>query len=491
MTNSRSDLMFIVPSLFYIEEYQKIMEYNDLPVNVLQISSLLRERLNIKIGIIDLRMEEERYNGLSVESPKFENFQKNLVDVLENNNIQEFDNLCLFIDSSYQYLQSQFIARFLKENFPHKNIIAAGSHPTTVPNDFNCTISPYDIIITGEMEYPFLDLFKSNLLNLTQKRNKYVHIKSSELFPINALPFPDYNIYMTKYPFKNKFSFEVSMSKGCPFNCAFCPCERKLRNYSFETFKENFNRTVDIAEQYNNQKSKIIFSDRSFNSAEISSKVLDYLIKNEFSTKFKFSCQTRIETVSKHPNLINLFHKAQMVVGFGLESINPNLLKDMNKTTNPKSYIDHMKTIIELTKNFTNSYFRINILVGFPGETKETFNQTTEFINKYALRDNIQISPTIYSNFPNTFIYNNMTKYEVKYGAEFLKEWWKIPSNPLKNSILVKSSTNYSKVDFLKDYIENYTEILKTFKEAPYYSLPYLIIWRKFFLKWLKELVSS
>ena len=91
--------------------------------------------------------------------------------------------------------------------------------------------------------------------------------------------------------------------------------------------------------------------------------------------------------------------------------------------------------------------------MGFPGENKTTFEESVDFIEKYALHENVQISPTFFENYPNVFVYNNMDYYENKFGTKFIKEWWKLPSNPLKNTIPLQSSKYYSLKELLADLI--------------------------------------
>ncbi|HEY0089541.1 MAG TPA: hypothetical protein VGB37_11900, partial [Candidatus Lokiarchaeia archaeon] len=92
---------------------------------------------------------------------------------------------------------------------------------------------------------------------------------------------------------------------------------------------------------------------------------------------------------------------------------------------------------------------------------------------------------TLFENYPNAFVYNNMDYYENKFGTKFIKEWWKLPSNPLKNSIPLQSSKDYSLKEVLVDYVEKYTKILNVFKKQSFLEL---ITWKKFYNKWIKQL---
>ena len=64
MAKNKNNLLFIIPGFFYIEDYQKLLYYNDIPLGTLQLSSFLREKANIETQIIDLRVEQDKYPDL-------------------------------------------------------------------------------------------------------------------------------------------------------------------------------------------------------------------------------------------------------------------------------------------------------------------------------------------------------------------------------------------------------------------------------------------
>ncbi|TFG29534.1 MAG: B12-binding domain-containing radical SAM protein [Promethearchaeota archaeon] len=504
MLEQVGNLLFIIPDFLYIEDYQKLLYYNDIPLGTLQISSYLRSRKNIKTNIIDLRLEQEKYPNLAIKEPfefnekkltnpflktntrqvdgDFDRFKKSFFQCLEKKGIQEFDNIGINCYTSYQYSYTNFIATLIKCEFPKKNIIVGGYHPTGVPEDFTYKNSPFNFIIKGEAELILIDLLESGILKGNGKPNIF---NSKNCIDINTLPFPDYELYLTQYPFKNKFKFEFYMSRGCPYQCAFCALNFPFRNVTFEKFKEDFTRLCQLVGDYNPNLLKIAFADQSFGRVSISEKVLEYIIQNNFSDTFNFSCQSRVENFEDRSNLIKKYREANMIIGFGFESANKNLLIEMHKTETPKKYIQTMEKILDHYKKANGPYCRINLLAGFPGEDHHSFNETMEFVNDNCLHKNIQISPTLFSNYPNVFVYKNMVYYRKKYGSKFIKAWWKLPSNPFKNSVLKKVSKNYSRKQLIGDYKDNYFEILRAWNGEIFRDL---LHWKLFFNNWYKQL---
>ncbi|MHA1490710.1 MAG: B12-binding domain-containing radical SAM protein [Promethearchaeota archaeon] len=495
MSEIRSRLLSIIPSFFFIDEYHKDLYYHKIPYNTLQLTSFLRKELHIESDFLDLRFEEELEAVLSSNKFKKEMFQKKLLKVLEEKSLQNFQNVIIILNSSYEYLQTKMIAETIKKEFSKLNIIVGGHHPTVIPKDFLYQNSPFDYIIEGELELSVLKLFELKTLKKSNNANLPHIINLGKLVDLNILPFPDYKVYLKKYSFKNYFNFEICMSKGCPFNCNFCRImkfkeksnskKNIIRNYSFPKFLNNFRKLQKVVQEYWTKEPKVGFSDQIFNIAQISKKILNHIINNHLQETFKFACQTRIEFIDHFSDIIDLIRKSKMIVGYGFETANKKLLIEMNKTKDPSNYIKKMENIIKIYKKFKDPYFRINIIAGFPGEDQNSFQDTIDFLNLNADCEYIQINPTLFINDPITNVYNNMDYYQKEYGTEFSREWWKIPSDPLLNSILPKPSNHYSKKQLIGDYKTNYIKLLTKFK---YNQFKANINWKVYFNKCYKKL---
>lgn len=481
----RQNILFIIPGFFYIGDYQKRLYYYDIPLGTLQLSSFLKESANIKTQIIDLRLEGEKNKTLAVNSPDDNSFKSSFIKILEHSGIQDFQTIGINCYTSYHFHQSNYIGNIIKDEFPSKKIVVGGYHPTAVPEDFSYKDSPFNYIIKGEAEYPMLELISSKKLEKADKKDTPEIITAKKLVDLNSLPLPDYDLYLNQYPLNDTLKFEFYMSRGCPYQCAFCASNYEFRSLSFDVFKKHFDQLCNIVENYNKNLLKIGFADQSFNRVVISEKVLDYIIQNELQDRFVFSCQSRVENLSNRMDLIDKYRKSNMIVGYGFETANDVLLREMHKTENPHNYINTMEQIISKYKEEDGTYCRINLLAGFPGENQSSFNETVDFVEKNALDTNIQISPTLFSNYPNVYVYRNMDYYRNKFGAEFIEEWWKLRLNPLLNSIPEKPSTNYTKKQLIGDYKDKYVSILKEFKHDTFADI---VKWKSFFNDLYKSL---
>jgi radical SAM superfamily enzyme YgiQ (UPF0313 family) len=482
------NFLFIIPGFFNIEPYQKLLYYNDLPLGSLQISSYLKERNKTKTDIIDMRIEEERDSIWDSQSKDLYKFEKHCAKVLESNQIQNFTNIGISCYTSFQYLQTKIIAEMIKKSYGDKTIFVGGYHPSANPHDFIYKNSPFDYIIINEAELTLSEYLSRNKNKTSKKSQPTQILREKRHINVNELPPPDYKLYLSKYPYYDKYKFDLYSSRGCPYQCTFCSVNYRFRAYSFENFKNVFDELVQVVLNQNKKHPKISFADQAFFSIPIKEKILDYIIQQRLQEFITFSCQSRIETIASNLSILNKIKTSQLIIGYGLESADKNLLIEMNKTRNPNYYLEMAEKIIQkYTENGLN-YCRLNVLCGFPGENEKSFNNTVKFLEENASHENIQISPSLFACYPNTFVYQRMNKYEELYGTEFNKRWWTSQKNQFKLSVLRKCSHNYSLKNLLYDYKENYISILKMFKFSNFRDLA---TWKQFYSNWYNELSSA
>lgn len=167
----------------------------------------------------------------------------------------------------------------------------------------------------------------------------------------------------------------LQLSTGCFHKCTFCTIPKAIVE----------NETQVICQQVNSFEVlnfKLIYiDDKTFGQAR-NYKLLEYiylLVKN-YNKEFKgFVIQTTAIQVTK----IDFTKLHIFAVEIGMESFNDEILKSINKPANTK----HITKAIEILKE-NNLKVILNAIIGLPGETKESYGNTLNFIEKvqpYAL----------------------------------------------------------------------------------------------------------
>jgi radical SAM superfamily enzyme YgiQ (UPF0313 family) len=152
-------------------------------------------------------------------------------------------------------------------------------------------------------------------------------------------------------------------------------------------------------------------------------KVLDYLVEKRFD--YNFLGETRIDTFNKKQ--LDLFKKAKFYNLIGLESGSLETLKRMRKTKNPNTFLDKMRKFLLYSKEINYEPLTLTILLNFPGDDKQSFQDTFDFLNSLVDKG-VYFKPidNFYNFFPGDDIYYNLDYWETTYGTKiYYKSWWK------------------------------------------------------------------
>lgn len=213
---------------------------------------------------------------------------------------------------------------------------------------------------------------------------------------LDNIPFPSYDIFMNP---KIKHIFMIT-SRGCPNRCSFC-C---LHITSRQVWRpRNPKKVVDEIEYVIKKYpwvERIEFIDDTMtldNQRVI--EICKEIIKRKI--KLKFQCQARIKPVSRE--MFYWMEKAGFEkICFGIETGSKKLLESVHKNITKEDCINAFKILREFKKLHVAKF----LMVGFPGETDETVNETIEFVKKL---DKIKLTEYFYASplwvYPGTEVY--------------------------------------------------------------------------------------
>ena len=294
-----------------------------------------------------------------------------------------------------------------------------GTHPTYYPEMIEN--ESVDVICRGEGDLALLKFADSldkkkditKIGNLWIKKNGIIY-KNDILHLIedlDALPFPDREIYYNKYKLlKNESRKSFLTTRGCPYRCSFCYHSglKKIYNKKGRYIRRRgvdnvINEIKHVKENY--ALNTVYFIDDIFN--------LDRKWIKEFLKKYKkdinlpFICLVRADLIDKE--IAKLFNEANCkCLFFGVESGNENLRNGLLKKdlTN-----EEIITAAYLLKKYKIK-FRTYNMIGLPGESVDDAFRTIE-LNARINTDYPWCS--IYQPYPGTELanyseYNRMVK---------------------------------------------------------------------------------
>lgn len=226
----------------------------------------------------------------------------------------------------------------------------------------------------------------AELLQKMQKNHKFDDIPNLAYFETGELKYThdhtrEINIEETQITFdsslKNylKDSVMIRTTNGCKFKCAFCTYPETAGKYSSINLDIIKNQLKQIKEIGINN---VYFVDDTFNVPLPRFRTLLKMIIDE---KFNINWYSFLRAQYIDEETVTLMKQSGCKAVFlGIESSDDEILKNMDKDAKAQ---DYLKGISFLKKNgiITVGAF----IVGFPGETKQSVNNTIQFINNSGL----------------------------------------------------------------------------------------------------------
>jgi len=284
--------------------------------------------------------------------------------------------------------------------------ISGGVLPTADP-EYVLKREEINFIAMGEGEITLLDVSeavrkKKDLKTLKgtwykDEENKIHKNPRNKLVDINV-SLPDYSLFDPRRffrPMGGKIfkTIPVETYRGCPYKCTFCNSPMHNTQVKNENIAHDFLRRKTIENVRKELLSLkelyapefIYFVDDSF-LARPRKEVFDFCkMYEEFKTPFWFN--TRPENC-KEDYLEALRKVGAYRISFGVECGNPDFRQKvlLRKPSN-QEIIDSFKTI-----HNSGIAFSVNLIIGFPGETRDLVMETIDLVREIKGYDTITVS---------------------------------------------------------------------------------------------------
>jgi len=277
-------------------------------------------------------------------------------------------------------VESYSILKKAKELRPEMKIIVGGVHASIYPGQMLENF-PVDCVVIGEGEVTIVELLEtlsagrdlSGVKGIVYKKNGRVVITEERplIEDLDSLPFPKHELFITP----EREMACILTSRGCPFKCSFC-CLHTIsrRKFRVRSAKNAVDEVEHIVNTFKNIKI-IQLADDTFTLN--SQRAMDFcreIVRRKI--KIQFWCSARIKPASVE--LFKLMEEAGFkAIGFGLETGSAKLLNSIHKSITREDVIE----TFEMLKDININIFTY-LMVGFPGENKETMAETIDLIKK-------------------------------------------------------------------------------------------------------------
>ena len=317
------------------------------------------------------------------------------------------------------------IAQILKERAPEIVILVGGPHMSSMGYETMNKFHNFDVAVINEGEL-ILEKLLYNIENEESLesvdgiiyREKDGSIRRTQrpqdIESLDSLPMPAWDL-LPKFPeaylpaiydYPRAPVATYSASRGCPFLCEFCDTSTFGAKIRYNSPQRVYDIMKHLSEEYGIKH--LQFIDDLF--VAHNQRVQDFsklLIANPID--MTWSCTARVNTVK--PDTLALMKQAGCwEISFGLESGSDWLLDEMKKS-------QRVETAVEAVKWTHEAGIRVKglLMLGYPGETQETINETKDFVKNIPLTT---MNLSKFTPYPGSPIYRKL------YGASIIEDDW-------------------------------------------------------------------
>jgi len=303
-------------------------------------------------------------------------------------------SLVVLLTSTMTVNEDASVLSELKKANPQLKTAVFGAHPTFMPRH-TLAKKGIDIVVRREAEFIIRDLARA----LAKGGSEWKKVKGigyredsgevflNELYPfienLDELPIPDrtmlpagvdyFNPVVKRVPYTTMMT-----SRGCPGQCTFCSSPpfygRKIRYRSVESMIEELEEIKRLGYR------EVFFRDEIFTVIKSRTIALcEEMIKRKLN--LSWICSARIGSVDKE--MMEIMKKAGChMIRFGVESGSQKILDNIKKGITLEQTRETFRWAHQVGLD-THAH----LMIGTPGETKETIEETINFVK--------EIEPTI------------------------------------------------------------------------------------------------
>ncbi|MHA1932947.1 MAG: B12-binding domain-containing radical SAM protein [Promethearchaeota archaeon] len=318
------------------------------------------------------------------------------------------------------------IARIIKKKNKNSYIILGGPHVTfmykSILENDKKTEDLIDFICIGEAEISFLKLVEILLSQI--QTNNLLETYEDRLLKIKGITFygsnghlnvnlDSYKLDLADLPLPARFKLpqdyyyytiaNVIVNRGCPNQCSFCSRQKLFKKTKIRSISSILTEIRDILSMQT--YSHINFYDNININNVFFRDFCNMFIEHEL--KIPWGCEIRVDTIEDEDAYL-LREAGCQLIATGIESANLDVLRKNFKYQEPKRV---MKGLLSLKKY--KIPLQVYFVLGLPGETEETFQETIDYIKTLPLDKNDKINYFVATPYPGSRLWDEKELFNI------------------------------------------------------------------------------
>ncbi|AHC15647.1 B12-binding domain-containing radical SAM protein [Salinispira pacifica] len=264
-------------------------------------------------------------------------------------------------------------AEIIKNRAPSVILYTGGAEVTADPESLDRE-SVIDYILPGEGELPFrilMDYIKSLHSPHTKNREEKPArlLSRSNIHDIRTLPSPYLEGNgMTENGGEPRRVLLWELSRGCPYNCAFCAESRGIAGVRYISM-ERIEAELKLFERQGVEQ--IFVLDPTFNTGhDRAIEILGLIAVHAPSIHFTFEVRAELLNVEQ----AEAFSKIRCSLQIGLQSADSDVLRYVNRSIRPDMFMEKIGHLNEY-----GVIFGLDLIYGLPADTLQGFQRSLDF----------------------------------------------------------------------------------------------------------------
>ncbi|MBX3203000.1 MAG: radical SAM protein [Labilithrix sp.] len=340
---------------------------------LLAMASAMKSEADVEVDVVDL--DAERALGPVV-----------LSEIVARGG-GHYDLVGIACYSSYDYLKVLALGRSFRALLPKAWLVTGGYHASARPGDFTGATpdgggSPFDFVVVGDGEGPMSRLAAALV---TGRRPLLAVLGPEAVADPGKMPPVDWELLARYRPVARTIASqaEIYLSRGCPYDCAFC-MERAKRDTSWRALEpEQALEEMHRLDAFLDLSTWTLFiADALFGMKTAwRRRFLEGLAARPVRAR-KVWLLVRIDLLERED--IALMKRANVAPGFGLESGDPEQVRRIRKVGRLSDYLDQMMRVAGWARELGVPW-GANVIVGHPGETESSLRTTAKYLERLYL----------------------------------------------------------------------------------------------------------
>ena len=255
------------------------------------------------------------------------------------------------------------LVEVIKKVSPKTKVVLGGPEVSYMP--FRVDFDKADHIIQGEGEISFYGLCR----DILQEKSGIQRVFPPQILDLSMIELP-YKYY-DEQDVAHRYIY-VEASRGCPYTCEFClsSIDKQVRNFDVDMLLKEFETLWQRGVR------NFKFIDRTFNlNIKAATKLLDFFLEKDEPYLVHFEVIPDNFPIQLREK-IKQFPPASLQLEVGIQTLKPQIAKNIKRKLN----IQKIKENISFLEQETNAHIHLDLIIGLPGESCESFGENLDFL---------------------------------------------------------------------------------------------------------------